>query len=296
MSEPVRLTGSASVAVQAGDVALVKGSESLQDIAAAHKVSIESILAANPNLKSADQIRPGMELRLPETHSISGMRAMVSDLPGPMPRVSDGFERLTAAVSDRFGSVADLPFPNPSPTSGTGGTGSPRPIDPVPERHKLEAVPLYHLQQSLRGGLGGVAATPINIPNEMDGAIRPRPIPSDDIEGGPQPDPDPIPEERFFQQARFAGVRDGIEPGPEPEPGPDPVPERSAIVGIGLKADQDVPPGGAPDPDPGPDPIPDPDGRSLLSERLIGASAQLKIGHDPDPGPDALSGSKVANH
>ncbi len=280
MSTPVRMTASSPVPTQQGKTALVRQGESLQDIAAVQKVSVESLLAANPNLNSADQIRPGMELRLPagQTSPIGGSR--VSALPDPLPRPLDGFERLAAGESERFGSVADLPFPNPSPLSGAAGAdngagGSRGPLDPIPEGRPFEPVPLYHLQQALRRG-GEVGATPINLPNQID-PKWPGPVPPGGAEAGPPIGPDPI---RVGVQFQGIGLRadQDVPEGPPPEPEPIPEPPNLTVgrvlYGVGLQSVQDVEPGPSPEPDP--DPIPD--GKSHLGDRLTGAAAQTPLG------------------
>ncbi|MBI2837401.1 MAG: LysM peptidoglycan-binding domain-containing protein [Acidobacteria bacterium] len=280
MSTPVRMTGSSPIRTQQGNTALVRHGESLQDFAAAQKVSVESLLAANPNIKSADQIRPGMELRLPggQSSPIGGSR--VSNLPGPLPRPLDGFERLAAGASERFASVADLPLPNPSPLSGAAGADngdgeSPGPLDPIPEGRQFEAVPLYHLQQALRRG-GELGATPINLPNQTD-PKWPGPVPPGGAEAGPPIGPDPIRVGVLFQGIGLRADQD-VPEGPPPEPEPIPEPPNLAVggvfYGIGLQSVQDVEPGPSPEPDP--DPIPD--GKSHLGDRLTGASAQTALG------------------
>lgn len=280
MSTPVRMTGSSPIPAQQGSTALVRQGESLQDIAATQKVSVESLLAANPNLKSADQIRPGMELRLPagQTSPIGGSR--VSALPDPLPRPLDGFERLAAGASERFGLRADMPGPMPSPLSGAAaadirGGASPGPLDPIPEGRQFEAVPLYHLQQALRGG-GEVGATPINLPNQID-PKWPGPVPPGGAEAGPPIGPDPTRVGVLFQGIGLRADQD-VPEGPPPEPEPIPEPPNlgvgGVLYGIGLQSVQDVEPGPSPEPDP--DPIPD--GKSLLGDRLTGASAQTALG------------------
>ena len=250
MSTPVRMTGSSFVSVQQGNTALVKQGESLQDIAAANKVSVESLIAANPNLKSAEQLQPGMELRLPagQVQPLGGSSA--STLPVPLPRPVDGFERQAAGVFGQIGSSTVLSEPVPSPHYDDGkllsgavvvgiGIGVPPGSgDPIPEGNPLDAVPLYHLQQALRAG-GEAGATPINLANQTNPAW-PGPVPPAGAEAGPPIGPDPFGAGVLFQ----AG---------------------------GLRVNQDVPEGPAPDPEP------IPEGKSLEGDP-IGAAAQPSLG------------------
>jgi hypothetical protein len=191
--------------------------------------------------------------------------------PGPDPR-SGGI-----VFNPGLRAEQDVP-PNPNPEPDPGP-------DPIPEPDRR------FIGQLLEGGgLEGLGPKPSPRPGPEPGPAgivfgpglraeqdvppappdQPPPPPPDD----PEPTP-PNPEAGRFGQAQWSGVQGGIGPMPGPKGGPDPVPdgpgskpslEGVVVLGHGLRAEQDVPPGPAPEPSPPPDPDPtppNPDGNLL---------------------------------
>lgn len=265
MSEPVRMAGVSQVQVQTSGVAVAKGGETPKDVAGAHRVSVESLLAVNQNIKSGEQqLKAGTELRLPLVQAAKVGTSGVGDLPTPLPRPVDGFEKVAVGTIGPFG-----------PTGAKPG-----PIDPVPDGRRLDAVPLHDLQRSLRTELTGDIPGPLPHPAHDSGLVSATPIPI------PHPLPDPGP----FRPAGLVAEQDvpPAPPPPPPEPEPEPIPEGKVFQTVGMKAVQDVE--GGPEPDPGPDPIPE--GKAMLGQLLGASAARLKTAHDPDPGPDPLMAAK----